>query len=70
MIVKMTLSNERSSLFSEKSSNKVAKIAYRQIFGHTYTDSDEEETLFYREIFRRRHIISSHTRRAIAFPKF
>ena len=66
----MTLSNERSSLFSEKSSNKVGKIAYRRIFGHTYTESNEEETLFYREIFRRRHLIPPHTRRAIAFPKF
>ena len=66
----MALSNEKSSLVAEKSSNKVAKIAYGRLFGYNYTENTERESLFYREIFRSRHIISSHTRRAIALPKF
>ena len=61
--------NERNTLFSEKISNKRAKILYRHIFGHTSAESCENETLFYREIFRSRHITCSHTRRIIALPK-
>ena len=66
----MIPSNEKNSLFNEKSSNKVARIAYRRIFGHTYTESSEEETLFYREIFRSKHIICSSARHTITLPKF
>ena len=62
--------NERNSLFTEKSSNKQAKTAYRYIFGYTSTENYEKESLFYREIFRSRYIIYSRTRHTIALPKF
>jgi hypothetical protein len=62
--------NERNTLFTEKSSNKRAKIVYRHIFGYVSAENCESETLFYREIFRSRHITCSHTRRIIALPKF